>query len=81
MKVVTVFDSAAQAYSNPVFAVSQGVAMRSFMDAAGAKDTTIGQHPEHHSLFLLGSFEPTTAEFDLLPAPQLLMNAWELNKQ
>jgi len=80
MKVVSVYDSAAAVYSNPVYAVSKGAALRSFMDAVADPNSAFAKHPEHYSLFDLGEFDESTASFDLLKAPLLLANAWEMNK-
>lgn len=79
--VVSVWDSAAEAYSSPVFAQSKGAALRSFIDAVADPKTDFFRHPEHFSLFLLGSFDRNDGVLAPLAAPQLMANAWELNKQ
>lgn len=77
--VVSVWDQAAEAYSNPVFVQSKGVALRSFMDAVMDQKSVFSSHPEHYSLFKLGEFDTSTAKFDLLKTPELVANAWELS--
>ncbi len=81
LTVVSVWDSAAETYSPPIFTPSKGVALRSFMDAVSDPKTQFAQHPEHFSLFQLGTFDQSKASFQLFDAPQLVSNAWELNKQ
>lgn len=78
LQIVSVYDSAAEAYSKIFLEQSKGSALRAFMDAASNKDSSIAQHPEHYSMFHLGSFNLVTAKFDLLPSPELIAKAWEL---
>jgi len=76
--VTAVFDSAAETYFPPIFVPSKGVAIRSFMDAVSNPETTFAKHPTSFSLFMIGTFDTQSASFELLAAPQLLANAWEL---
>lgn len=80
MKLFSVFDNAAGSYDVPRAFPSKGVAIRSCMDALGVPDTVFAKWPENFSLFILGEFDPLTAKFDLLPAPELVANFWELKK-
>lgn len=76
--IVTVYDSAAQVYSKPFFELSVGTALRSFEDAAANKDSSISQHPEHYSMFILGTYDQSNGSFELHNSPVLIKNAWEI---
>nr|QJB20489.1 MAG: nonstructural protein [Microvirus sp.] len=80
MKAYTVYDSAAQTYSLPIYVVSRGAALRSFMDEVAKEGSALNAHPEHYSLFELGEFSQADACFSLSASPQLVANAWELQK-
>ena len=54
--VFTVFDSCSAVYDRPFIARSQGDAVRSFGDIAGDADHPIGKHPEHFSLYCIGTY-------------------------
>lgn len=78
LQVTAVYDSVAETYFPPVFVPSKGVGIRSFQDAVLASDTQFAKHPQHFSLFYLGSYDQATAQFKLDKSPSLLLNAWEV---
>lgn len=80
MKAFTVYDSAAQTYSLPIYVVSKGAALRSFIDEVRKEGSALNSHPEHFSLFMLGEFSQQDASFSLFAAPELVANAWELKE-
>lgn len=73
--IVCVRDVCADLFGQPMFQASVGMAQRSFSDAVNRQEANniIAQHPEHFELFLLGSFDDQTAEFDLLSKPKQLL--------
>lgn len=81
LQVVSVYDSVAEIYSPPIYTATKGSAIRSFQDLVGEPKSPYYAHPEHYSLFLMGSFDQLEGCFELLAAPQLLGNAWELKQQ
>lgn len=66
-------DSAADGYGVPVFFKTLGVATRSFTDEVNraAEDNPLYKYPQDHDLWLLGSYDAETAEFDIGPPRQL----------
>ena len=60
----SVFDSASAMYERPFCAQADGAAIRSFTDIACDADHPIGMHPEHYSLFRLGTFDDNTCVVD-----------------
>lgn len=63
--VVSVFDSAMQAFARPIFVPALGVAIRSFADEVNrqAPDNQMHQHPDDFELFELGTFDEETGQF------------------
>jgi hypothetical protein len=79
--VYVVYDSKAEAYLNPLFFQSKGVAIRSFTEAANDKESQMGKYPGDYTLFELGSYDPLTAKFDLHASPVSVGVAIEFVKQ
>lgn len=69
LRVFSVFDSAAEAFLPPMFLQSRGVAMRSFGDAVNRKDHQFHEHPEHFTLFEIGLWDDSNAQFELHKTP------------
>lgn len=67
--VYVVYDSKAEAYMNPLFFQSKGVAIRAFGEAVNDKASPVGKYPSDFVLFELGSYDALTAKFDLYSAP------------
>jgi len=62
INLYTIYDSCAGVYQRPFSARSDGEALRSFTDIASDKEHPIGQHPEHYSIWRLGTFSDQDAE-------------------
>jgi len=52
--VYAVFDLKAECFSQPFFAVNDGVAVRMFTAAVGDRETPVGRNPEDFALFRVG---------------------------
>lgn len=73
LHVITVRDIKADAFGNPVFSPSTGVAIRSFADEINKGDgNPFAMHPEDYELLHLGTWDPSTAEFQLFDKPKQL---------
>lgn len=72
---VGVFDSAVQAYGQPLFFRARGEAIRAFMDECRNPDPASGiaKHPEDYELRFLGFFDQETGEFDTPEGVDVLM--------
>lgn len=59
LKIVSVRDSAMNAFGRPIFVPSLGVAIRSFTDEVNRKDDNnqMNVHPDDFELFEIGEFE------------------------
>lgn len=78
--IYTVYDSCAGIYQRPFVAHSDGEAVRSFGDIANDKEHPIGHHPEHYSLFRLGTFSDQDASINT-EAKECLASAHEIISQ
>ena len=61
LNVYSIFDSAAQAFTQPFFMQNDGLAIRAFMDNVNSKEpNNICEHPEHFTLFKIAEFDDQT---------------------
>jgi len=72
LKVYTVYDSKAEAYLQPFFSQSKGVAIRSFQEAVRDEKSNISKYPEDFTLFELGEYDDANSKFNLHNTPQSL---------
>ncbi|QXP08171.1 MAG: nonstructural protein [Arizlama microvirus] len=70
--VVSIRDSAVNAFMRPWFVPAVGAAVRSFADEAVRADGDIVKHPADYELFELGTFDDSTARFTMLAEPRSL---------
>jgi len=69
LRVFSVYDSKAEAYMQPLFFQTKGLAIRSFSEAANDGKSTISLYPADYTLFELGSYDSDNAKFDLHSTP------------
>lgn len=60
LNAYTIHDSAPQVYNRPLFAQSDAEAMRTFDDECVRDGSPIAAHPEHYSMWRIGTFDQTT---------------------
>jgi hypothetical protein len=77
-KIFTVYDTKCHAYLPPFFMQSTGQAMRAFEDTIADKTTQFSKHPEDFILFELGTYDDSTATFDIYKTHITLAKAIEL---
>ncbi len=58
LNLYSIFDTASGLYLRPMFAQSDGEAIRAFSDAV-TSDTEYGKHPEDYSIHRLGIYDDT----------------------
>lgn len=77
--IVSVKDTAAQAFGRPVFVPSAAVAIRSFRDEVNRKDSTddLAKHPSDFDLYEIGTFDDSTGIIEVAE-PRLLARAKDL---
>ena len=69
--VVAVRDQKADAFGNPWYAQTKGMALRHFGDAVNTQDANNlwAKHPDDFALFELGTYNTQDGTFKLLPRP------------
>lgn len=68
-KIFAVFDTKAEAYLQPFFTPTKGIAIRSFTDCVNNEKHEFSKYPADYVLFELGSFDDSNGLFTPLPAP------------
>ena len=74
MVIVSIKDTAADAYGRPAFVATEGVALRQFQDEVNraSDDNQLYKHSQDFHLYLLGTFDDTNGVFDLVETPKLI---------
>lgn len=69
--ICTIRDSVSNVYGRPFFAVTRGSALRGFIDEVNnpAPENLLNKHPSDFELFELGTYDDSSAEFELHPQP------------
>lgn len=67
MKVFAIFDSKAEVYTKPFYALSVGEALRSFTDAVNEPASPYNKHPADYTLFAIGVYDDGNAQLDGCP--------------
>jgi hypothetical protein len=80
LKICTVYDSKAECYLQPFYCKSKGEALRSFIEISNDSKSQIGKYPEDFTLFELGEFDDSNANFRMYDAKVALGCALEFVK-
>lgn len=80
MVMVSIKDTAADAFGRPAFVASEGVAVRQFQDEVNRAndDNQLYKHPDDFHLYYLGLFDDSTGKIELLESPKLIARAKEV---
>lgn len=77
LKIFSVRDSAADAFLQPFFAPTTGLAIRSFQDAVNDVSHQFNKHSLDYHLYLLGDFDDATGNLLVQPEPVKIGSAFE----
>lgn len=79
--ILSVKDTAAQAFGRPMFLPSSAVGVRSFRDEVNraAADNDMHKHPEDFELYELGSYDDSTGIIEVV-SPRLVARAKDLKE-
>lgn len=80
LSVYSIFDAAVGTFARPFFMANNGQAMRAFDDEVNNVDSTINKHPEHFSLYLLGTYDDKTGMFTQDAEPKHIVRAIDFHK-
>jgi hypothetical protein len=77
MVIVSIKDTAADAFGRPAFVATEGVALRQFQDEVNraSDDNQLYKHPEDFHLYYIGLFDDATGKFELMETPKLITRA------
>lgn len=78
-KIFTIYDEKSEAYLQPFFLDTIGQAKRACTDCCNDVNHQFCKHPADYSLFQLGEFDDSTAEFKI--QKKYLVNLIELKTQ
>ena len=73
--IVSVRDSAAEAFGRPMYLQSLGVAIRSFTDEVNRedKDNQLFNHPDDFDLYELGVFDDAIGKYQIRDNPTVIV--------
>jgi len=73
--IVSVRDTAAEAFGRPMYLQSLGVAIRSFTDEVNRedKDNQLFNHPDDFDLYELGVFDDSLGRYELRDNPTVIV--------
>jgi hypothetical protein len=73
--IVSVKDSAAEAFGRPMYLQSIGIAIRSFTDEVNRedKDNQLFNHPDDFDLYELGIFDDSTGMYKIRENPSVIV--------
>jgi len=77
----TIHDSKAEAYMQPFFFPTRGLAIRTFTDMANDSQSNIGRYPEDYTLFEIGHYDDQNATFQNHLTPVAVIKALDLVKE
>ena len=77
MKCFSIFDSKANVFCEPFFAVSVGVASRMFADLVADSRSTVNRYPADFALYEIGYFNETPGLFTSFDRPSYVCSASE----
>lgn len=79
--VVSVRDSAVDAYSRPFYVPTIGMAVRSFQDEVNNPESPMYKHPADYTLFELATFDEDTGKFHNLDVPRQVMRGVDVYRK
>jgi len=80
LKIFVIHDSKAEAYIQPFFQSTYGLAERMFTDEANNPESNICKHSEDFTLFYLGEFDQETGLMELEPTPKAMSKAIDVKE-
>lgn len=63
MKVISVYDSQLEIWSNPQVTLNKGAATRAWTEAVNDEQSPYAKHPQYFTAFLIGDWDENTGQF------------------
>lgn len=80
-KIFSIRDTKADAFMQPFFAPTKGVAMRQFGAAVNKEGHDLNLYTDDYSLFLIGEFNDSTGSIEPAAAPEIVCAAHDLKEK
>lgn len=74
-KIFAVWDSKAEAYMQPQYYLTSGLAERAFTASCRSQESAFNSNPQDFCLFELGTFDDSCAKFEMLLTPRSVITA------
>lgn len=78
LKMYSVYDRAAEAFTQPFFAQTDGWAIRQFTDTVNDTNSMLHKHAEDYTLYQLGVFNDASGLVEVPEEPKRLISAKEV---
>ena len=78
---MSVYDSKAEMFNQPMFFIAKGEATRAFSDIVNTKDSPMNNHPGDYTLFEIGYFNPELGKIEPLATPKSMGLASEYMRE
>ena len=78
---MSVYDSKAEMFNQPIFSIAKGEALRAFSDSVNTVNTPMNNHPEDYTLFEIGIFYPEIGKLECAATPTSMGLATEYLKE
>jgi len=79
--VACVRDAKTDVYSQPMFFVTRGVAIRSFSEECESTTSALNKHPQDYAMFQIGTYDDNSGALVSLPQPQQIALAMDFKKE
>ena len=77
LRIFSVRDAKADAFLQPMFMQSRGVALRAFSDSCMDSSHMFNRHPEDYCLYELGIWDDGKGSFELYQQPMPIANGYD----
>lgn len=78
--VYAIRDAQTAAFSQPMFFVTKGVAIRSFSEECESATSALNKHPADYALFQIGTYDDNAGSLESLPQPEQIALALDFKK-
>lgn len=78
--VYAIRDAQTEAFSQPMFFVTKGVAIRSFSEECENQSSALSKHPQDYALFQIGFYDDNAGSLESLPQPLQISLALDFKK-
>lgn len=78
--IYAIRDAKTEIFSQPMYFVTPGVAIRTFGDEVENSNSNLSKHPEDYAMFKIGTFDDNTGAIEQEPQPLQIALAMDFKK-